>query len=148
MDNFSPVKSKPSMNKLVRFHTFHKYLFMAFDPNELNNLGSIVANHENLILKEVICKYSENLKIILGKLPTRKKHANVLRRMYGRMYKKLPRYKQEIIETQISNYQSGKIKLNDVLENLRVLTIEIDNLYVAKQSYFLLFSEKKVTRFL
>ena len=131
------------MNKLVRFHTTNKYLLMAFNQLELNKLGNIIANREKLPVNTVIENYEVRLKTALNKPPTRSRHANVLRRMYGHFYKKLPKYKQQIIEQQISDYQNGKIRLSDTLQNLTILASDIDSMYLAKQSYFLLFSDKK-----
>jgi hypothetical protein len=48
-----------------------------------------------------------------------------------------------MIEQQIFEYQSGKNQLSDTLRSLTILTADIDDMYLAKQSYFLLFSEKK-----
>ena len=143
LERFDLVKSKPSMNKLVRFHTTNKYLLMAFNQIELNKLGNIIANREKLSVNTVIENYEVHLKTTLNKSPTRSRHAHVLRRMYGHFYKKLPKYKQQMIEQQISDYQNGKICLSETLQNLTMLTLDIDNMYLAKQSYFLLFSDKK-----
>ena len=98
LDRFEIIKSKPSMNRLVQFHTTNKYLLMAFSQIELNKLGNIVANHEKLSVKNVIENYEPHLKLALSKPPTHSRHANVLRRMYGYFHKKLPKYKRQIIE--------------------------------------------------
>ena len=143
LERFDLVKSKPFMNKLVRFHTTNKYLLMAFNQVELNKLGNIVSNREKLLVNTVIENYEGHLKTALNKPPTRSRHANVLRRMYGHFYKKLSKYKQQMIEQQISDYQNGKIRLGDTLQNLTMLASDIDSMYLAKQSYFLLFSDKK-----
>ena len=143
LERFDHMKSKPSMNKLVQFHTANKYLLMAFDQMELNNLGNIVANREKLSVNIVIKNYESRLKSALSKHPTRSRHANVLRRMYGHFYKKIPKCKQQVIEQRISEYQNGNISLNETLRNLTNLTSDIDSMYLAKQSYFLLFSDKR-----
>jgi uncharacterized protein YbgA (DUF1722 family) len=116
---------------------------MAFSPIELNNLGNIIANHEKFPVSTVTENYEDHLKTALNKPPTISKHANVLRRIYGHFYKKLPQCRQEMIEQQIFEYQSGKNQLSDTLRSLTILTADIDDMYLAKQSYFLLFSEKK-----
>ena len=143
IERFDSIKSRPSMNKLVQFHTTSKYLLMAFNQIELNKLGNIVANREKLSVKNVIENYESHLKSALSKPPTHSRHANVLRRLYGHFYKKLPQYTRLIIERHISEYQKGHVTLSQTLETLRNMTADIDNMYLAKQSYFLLFSDKK-----
>lgn len=130
------------MNKLVQFHTTNKYLLMAFNQMELNTLGNIVANRDKLSVDMVIENYQSHLKTALRKSPTRSRHANVLRRMYGHFYKKLSRCRQQMIEKRISEYQNKKTSLSKTLRYLAILTSDIDNVYLAKQSYFLLFSDK------
>ena len=81
LERFDLIKSKPSMNKLVRFHTTNKYLLMAFNQVELNKLGNIVANHEKFPVNTIIKNYEIHLKTALSKSPTRSRHANVLRKI-------------------------------------------------------------------
>ncbi|AJM91775.1 DUF1722 domain-containing protein [Nitrosopumilus piranensis] len=142
LERFEDVKTNPSMNKLVKFHTFNKFLFMACSQIELNKLGKIVANQEKLQTKDVLDSYEKHLKNILSKTPTRSRHANVLRRMYGHFNKKIPKSEQKTIEHLISEYQNNNITLSDMLYKLRTITSDIDNMYVVKQSYFLLFADK------
>lgn len=139
IERFEDVKIKPSMNKLVKFHTFNKYLFMACDQVELNKLGNIVSNQEKSSIKNVLIHYEKHLEIILSKTPTRSRHANVLRRMYGHFNKKISKSNQKVIESLIIEYQKKSISLSDVLHILRNMTLEFDNWYIVKQSYFLLF---------
>jgi hypothetical protein len=40
-------------------------------------------------------------------------------------------------------YQNKKTSLSETLRHLTILTPDIDDIYLAKQSYFLLFSDKK-----
>ena len=82
------------MNELVRFHTINKYLLMAFNQVDQNILGKIIANHKKLPLDTVLDNYEKQLRVILSKTPTRSRHANVLRRMYGHFYKKLAKHYQ------------------------------------------------------
>ena len=117
---------------------------MAFNQIELNKLGNIVANREKLPVNIIIKNYEIHLKLALVKSPTRSRHANVLRRMYGHFYKKLPKCKQQMIEQRISEHQNGKVSLSETLRYLVILTSDIDNMYLAKQSYFLLFLDKKL----
>ncbi|MGY5146705.1 MAG: DUF1722 domain-containing protein [Candidatus Nitrosopumilus sp. bin_7KS] len=115
---------------------------MACSQIELNKLGKIVANQKKLHIEDMLDSYEKHLKSILSKIPTRSRHANVLRRMYGHFNKKIPKTEQKTIEHLISEYQKDNITLSDVLHKLRTITFDIDNMYVVKQSYFLLFVNK------
>lgn len=112
---------------------------------DLNKLGNIVANREKLPIHEVITNYETHLKPALAKSPTPSKHVNVLRRMYGHLYKKLPKCKQQMIEQRISEYQDREVSLSDTLRYLIILTSDINRTYLAKQSYSLLFLDKNST---
>ncbi|WP_299290135.1 YbgA family protein [Nitrosopumilus sp.] len=142
IEQFDKNRKKPSMNKLIEFHTKNKYLFMAFSQVDLNELGNIIANNKKLPLSVVLSNYEHSLIVLLSKTPTRKRHANVLRRMYGHFSKKLSNENRLIIETAISDYQKNCVPLNDVLHKMRNMASDIDNLYLARQTYFLLFSDK------
>lgn len=142
IEQFEKNKQKPSMSKLIGFHTRNKYLFMAFSQVDLNKLGNIIANNEKLPVLDVLSNYENSLVVLLSKTPTRKRHANVIRRMYGHFSKKLSKENQLIIESAISDYQKNRLPLNNVLHKLKVMTSDKDDLYLARQTYFLLLSDK------
>lgn len=142
IEQFDKNKQKPTMNKLIGFHTRNKYLFMAFSQVDLNKLGNITANNEKLPILDVLANYENSLIILLSKTPTKKRHVNVLRRMYGHFSKRLSDENRLIIENAISDYQKNRVPLNDVLYKMKTVTSDRDNLYLASQTYFLLFSDK------
>ena len=53
-DRFEEIKSNPSMEEIIKFHSNNKYLFMAYNQEKLKILGKIVANHEKRKLKELV----------------------------------------------------------------------------------------------
>lgn len=144
LEQFDKNKQKPSMNALIKFHTLNKYLFMAFSQIDLNKLGKIIANNEKLSTTDVLSNYENSLIVLLSKIPTRNRHANVLRRMYGHFSKKLSYENRLVLENTISDYQKNLVVLRDVLYKLKMITSDIDNQYLSRQTYFLLFSDKTI----
>ncbi len=52
-----PHYQEKQKGSLVKFHSQHKYLFMAYHPGQLNTLGKIVANHQQDNIQTVFANY-------------------------------------------------------------------------------------------
>lgn len=59
------------MRALVRFHSEHKYLFMAYSQTGLKQLGRLVANRERLPIEEVLNAYEQGLHALFARAPQR-----------------------------------------------------------------------------
>ncbi len=135
------------MKDLVHFQTINKYLFMAHGPNELKELGNIVANHKELSFSEVKEEYEMVLRKIVKKSPTIKSHSNTLYHISGHFRKLLPPIEKQFIKKSIEDYTSKKITLNQILGTLKFLTSKYDRTYLTKQTYFLLYSDAILNEF-
>ncbi len=72
-----------SLPELIRFHTRHKYLFMAHSPALLREAGKIVASAAKPTLPDAIAAYQSLLTKLLSLNATVKKHVNVLQHIMG-----------------------------------------------------------------
>ena len=77
------VLEQPSVGALVKFHSKHKFLVMAYSPKAYQLLGRIVANAKNGVLETVLSQYLTMLMSVLSKPTNRKKHTNVLMHLQG-----------------------------------------------------------------
>jgi len=147
IDRFEEIKSNPSMEEIIKFHSNNKYLFMAYNQEKLKILGKIVANHEKRKLKELISNYENILKIILRDQPTVKTHINVLMHIFGffKIYFNKEQKKQFL--DLIKDYRENKITLGKILRQIEPSTYQINSLYLVSQSYFLLYSEHDLSNF-
>lgn len=80
-ENFK--NNKPTMNKLVEFHTSYKYLIMSKSTVAYKKLGNIVANREKKDFEKLLLEYEIDFKTLLHLKSSIKKTINVLEHCYG-----------------------------------------------------------------
>lgn len=125
-----------TMSALVRFHTEHKLLLMAYSQKYLKILGSIVANRDKLPVKEVYAPYHEHLLDAMLKPPRYTANINVLMHQYGYFRKLLtPREKKYFLGT-LERYRSEKIPLSAVLMVINAWIVRFEEEYLARQVFF------------
>lgn len=144
MDRFSELKSEPSMEDLVTFHSNNKYLLMAHSQSKLKTLGNLVANHKKLSLMKILEKYEGVLVETLNCIPTNKTNTNVLMHLFGFFGKHLNQNEKAIFLQFIKDYHEDKITLGKVLSEIEPITYRLNNLYLISQTYFLLYAEAKM----
>lgn len=138
------LKEVKSMSELVKFHTVHKFMIMAHSPNQLSKLGNIVANHEGLEFSKIIELYEKGLKIAFESEPTTKSHYNTLQHITGHFSADFTTSEKEYFLKMLDSFSKGIIELDEVLKILKNSTAKYDKTYLAKQSYFLLFTEPEI----
>jgi len=105
------VGSRPTVGKLVGFHSDHKLQLMAHSPQLLKEMGKLVAGAKGLVPKERVSRYEALLLKALKLRATPKKNVNVLQHMLGYFKKKLdPDEKREMLEL-LDRYRDGLIPL-------------------------------------
>jgi len=132
---FRTIENNKSMQDLVKYHTRHKYLFMAYDQNILNELGNITANHANKKEQEVYSLYEKKLQEILLKPPTYKSIINVLSHIYGYFKNKLSKNEKKFFIDIVEKYRDNKVNLAVPIHLLRAWIIEYDVSYLKEQSF-------------
>ena len=96
---------------LVDFHTRHKLLILSHSPKHYQIMGKIVAQAQDLPLKELYRQYQILLMEALFLKATPKKNSNVLHHMMGYFKEQLsPDEKQELLEV-IDSYRQEHIPL-------------------------------------
>jgi len=132
---FRTIENNKSMQDLVKYHTRHKYLFMAYNQNILNELGNITANHANKKEQEVYSLYEKKLQEILLKPPTYKSIINVLSHIYGYFKNKLSKNEKKFFIDIVEKYRDNKVNLAVPIHLLRAWIIEYDVSYLKEQSF-------------
>ncbi|MBN2620613.1 DUF523 and DUF1722 domain-containing protein [candidate division WOR-3 bacterium] len=126
----------PTMSALVRFHTDHKLLLMAYSQKYLKILGSIVANHDKLRLEEVCTRYYEHLLDAMLRPPRYTATINVLMHQYGYFRRLLtPREKKYFFDT-LERYRREKVPLSAVLMLINAWIVRYEEEYLARQRFF------------
>ena len=143
INRFENLKKEPTTNKLVQFHTSNKFLLMSHNQDKLRLLGNIVANHKNLPLSECIVDYEVHLREILSIEPTTKLHINTLMHVFGHFSKDFDQLQKELFLNLIEQFREGKITLGVILWEIEPLVYQYNKTYLASQTYFLLYAEKR-----
>jgi uncharacterized protein YbgA (DUF1722 family)/uncharacterized protein YbbK (DUF523 family) len=105
------LRQKPSLGRLVDFHSRNKLQILAHSPKLLRDMGKLVANGKNAALDQLYRDYEDLLMEALRLKATVKKNTNVLQHMMGYFKKHLSSdEKQEILEI-IKQYQDGYVPL-------------------------------------
>jgi uncharacterized protein YbgA (DUF1722 family)/uncharacterized protein YbbK (DUF523 family) len=77
------LREKPSLGKLIDFHTRNKLLLLSHSPNHYQQMGRWVAQGKKAPLKELYARYQTLFLEALKLKATSKKNANVLQHMMG-----------------------------------------------------------------
>lgn len=105
------ASDRPSIGKLVAFHTAHKFVLMAHSEPHLRRLGRLVAGAKGRPLREVLEEYGRLFMEALRVPATVRKHANVLTHLAGYFSKQLtPEERAELAEV-ITDYHRGLVPL-------------------------------------
>lgn len=99
------------IKNLIEFHAFHKYHIMSHSQKDLKYLGNLLANRERYTLSQLYNEYERIYLEALKKLPTIKRHYNVLLHIMGYLKKQLSKgEKQKLLEV-IDKYRNKELPL-------------------------------------
>jgi len=134
------LEQRPTVGRLVEFHSDHKYLIMAHSPAHLRQLGRIVSGSESAQGKKPTAKelYAAYLPLLMRALKlqvTVKKNVNVLTHMTGYFKRTLkPDEKQELLGV-FENYHRGLTPLVVPVTLIRYYVRKYDEPYLSRQLY-------------
>lgn len=129
------LKSNPSFNDLVLFHTSYKYLIYAKAQKSYTTLGRIVANKEKKQLDEILLEYkNEFLKAISLKGNVNKTY-NVLLHMFGYFKKLITKEEKEEILQALNEYKEKIIPLIAVMKIINLYVKRFDVQYLKVQKF-------------
>jgi uncharacterized protein YbgA (DUF1722 family) len=97
--------------RLVAFHTAHKLLLLAHDPEAYRRLGRLVARARERPLAEVSAAYAAGFMAALRTLATPGRHANVLEHMLGYLSDDLPGPERQELVGLIRDHRRGLVPL-------------------------------------
>ncbi len=133
---FRELITTQSMSALVKFHTQHKFLLMAYSQKELKILGQIVANQEKRRIDEVFKLYKQHLFNALSKQARYTSNINVLMHSMGYFSDKLTHEEKSFFLDSLGKYRRGKIPLSVNLGILKSWIIRFEEDYLAQQNFF------------
>jgi uncharacterized protein YbgA (DUF1722 family) len=129
------MAGKPSVSRLVEFHSRHKLLLMAHSPVIARDLGKRVAGGRT---KTPALLYDDYLRQFLEALTfkaTVKKNTNVLMHMMGYFKKQLSADEKQELLRAIENYRLGYIPLLVPLVLIQHYVRKYGQMYLKEQYY-------------
>ena len=121
--------------KLVAFHTDHKYLILAHDQSTYRELGPMVAKAGAADLEQLAADYVSKLMHALERPATPRQHVNVLQHLMGYLKGRIDRLdREEMVET-IECYRQGLVPLIVPITLIRHHFRRHPDPYVMRQYY-------------
>jgi len=133
---FKEISVTHKLNNLIKFHASNKYLFMAFNQQQSKELGKIVANHQELLPKEIYLKYCNTLIKTLEQPMNIKRNINVLLHIFGYFKNDLSSDEKAFFLEQLKHYSEKRIPFSVMLNILRTWVIRFDEHYLKGQTIF------------
>jgi uncharacterized protein YbgA (DUF1722 family)/uncharacterized protein YbbK (DUF523 family) len=130
------AKATGSMKELVRFHTGHKLLLMAYSQQRLSEMGRVVANHDRKPLPEVWSAYEALLGAALREPAGARPSINVLQHALGYFKTGLSSAEKKYFLDTVSAYRAGRVPLSACVSVLRAWVARFDERYLSTQVFF------------
>ncbi|WP_459841630.1 YbgA family protein [Halanaerocella petrolearia] len=141
---FRKVKAANSMKELVKFHSRNKLLLLAYNEEQMRQLGRIVANHNQNKFEKVVIDYETNLKQALSKRADYKSNINVLMHAFGHFSNYLVTEEKNFFLNTVGKYRHGKVPLSVPINILKAWTIKYEIEYLREQTFFTPYPEELV----
>lgn len=121
--------------KLVQFHTVHKYLLLAHSPEHYRTLGALVAEPQRMTPRQLGVRYGPLFMEALAKKATVRKHVNVLQHLVGHFRRHLTTNQRREVLDVIGEYHGGLVPLIVPITLVRHYVRLFDVPYVRDQVY-------------
>ncbi len=129
------LKSTPTFNDLVIFHTSYKYLIYSKAQKSYTTLGRIVANKEKKQLDEILVEYKEEFLKAISLKGNVNKTYNVLLHMFGYFKKLITKEEKEEILQALAEYKEKIIPLIAVMKIINLYVKRFDVQYLKVQKF-------------
>jgi uncharacterized protein YbgA (DUF1722 family)/uncharacterized protein YbbK (DUF523 family) len=129
------LKSTPTFNDLVIFHTSYKYLIYSKAQKSYTTLGRIVANKEKKQLDEILVEYKEEFLKAISLKGNVNKTYNVLLHMFGYFKKLITKEEKEEILEALNEYKERIIPLIAVMKIINLYVKRFDVQYLKVQKF-------------
>lgn len=139
---FRKVKHSGSMRELIEFQSYNKFLLMAYNQEEMREMGRIVANPDKKAFTQIIDKYEHHLLNILATPPKYTSNINVLMHMLGYFSDDLSKEEKAYFLDELEKYRAGWIPLFVMTRILKSWIVRFDQPYLKNQTFFEIFPEE------
>ena len=133
---YRQVRQTATIQDLVRFHTDHKFLLMAYDQTRLRKLGRLVAGSDKRDLQGLFDAYGEHLGAAFGRVPRYTSNINVLLHAFGYFSHRLSNREKACFFDALESYRGKRTPLDSVTTIIKAWINRFDDSYLARQIYF------------
>ncbi len=128
-------EQRPTVGRLVAFHTRHKLLLMSHSPRHYRELGRLVAAGKQARPRELYSRYERGLMAALRLRATAAKQVNVLQHMMGYFKRDLTGDEKAELLEQFQRYRHGLTPLIVPLTLINHYVRKYRQPYLAEQVY-------------
>ncbi|HMA62535.1 MAG TPA: DUF1722 domain-containing protein [bacterium] len=132
---FRAISQKKKMKDLVKFHSNHKYLFLAYNEQAMRACGKIVANHEHKSVEKVFDDYGMKMQEIMTEPAKYTSIINTLHHIFGGVSDKLSSDEKQFFLNSVEEYRDERIPLSTLIHMLKSYAIRFDNQYLKDQVF-------------
>lgn len=129
------VASGITAQKLVEFHTAHKFIILSRGQVGCRVLGRLVARAGSEDIGMLAEHYIHELMVVLKTRATRKRHTDVLQHLMGYLKRHLDAVDKAELQALIEAYRQGEIPLIVPVTMLRYCLRRFPNAYLTLQKY-------------
>jgi uncharacterized protein YbgA (DUF1722 family)/uncharacterized protein YbbK (DUF523 family) len=142
--NFKRIKTRNSIDELMKYHAINNLLFMAYNQKEFKILDKIAANHENQDIKQVLSEYETHLKLLFKRSARYTSNINVLQYSIGYFNKFITEDEITFLADSIEKYRKGKLPLSTPVYLVKSYAIRFDLSNLKNQTFFNPFPEELI----
>jgi uncharacterized protein YbgA (DUF1722 family) len=125
----------PDYADLIDFHSHQKLLLLAHDPSRKQKLGQWLSERPDDSIDSILDHYRNKYFEALVKLPTRRRHLNVLEHVFGYLTELLPEPRRNDLMQLLNDFKNGKCPLLEPLEIMKKEFEKRSISWVNNQSY-------------
>jgi uncharacterized protein YbgA (DUF1722 family)/uncharacterized protein YbbK (DUF523 family) len=133
LTRFRLAQKRADMGALVKFHSEHKLLLLAYNQAHYRLCGKIVANHEKRKSSDVYQLYYQELVHILKSNPRYTAMINTLQHAFGWISKNLSKEEKQFFIRSLEEYRDERIPLSTLLHLIHAWAIRFKNDYLLAQ---------------
>jgi len=126
----------PSRGGLMTYHRRHKFLIMSREPDAVSDLGRMLGSAgKDEDPGELADRYMDRFTAAMERVPTRKRHTNVLQHVAGYLSDELDEGDRRELEGVIHDYRTGLVPLVVPITLLRHHLRRLGQAYLEEQVY-------------
>lgn len=133
---FRHLKVDLKINELHDFHKKNKYLFMAYNQQQLKKLGRIISNSKGISLEHIFAEYEMELTKLFKRAPRYTSNINVCERIFGYFSSHLTSKEKQYFLSTLEKYRARKLPISSVVTILKAWAYRFNSDYLLEQTYF------------